>query len=394
MAIDNTQKKTLNNPSSDSSKNGAKGANKKLSAGGSKKNVLGKGLGALMAASAVKVDIEGRDPSEASNRKSFSFKPSNKAQKSVFKPGAGVPRPEDLQRSISREQAFIAKPLAETKKNEIAPAPEGGLVYLDLSRVVQNPKQPRKHFSEKELKELASSIRLSGVLQPIVVRRQAGVGGPLAKYEIIAGERRFRAATKVGITRIPALVRQMSDREVLEVSIVENVQRENLNPIEEAMAYSRLVAEFGSSQEEVASAVGKSRSAVANAMRLLKLNDEIQKMLLVGELSAGHAKALLMVESDAKRVALARAIVKETLSVRDTEQRASELNEGITVVASSAKAKKTKIEKDAATVSIEQRLRRTLGTKVKLQRKKNGSGELRISFFSDEELESIIEHIK
>jgi len=384
MAIENSKRKSTS----------TKGANVRVSpeSGKSgKKKVLGRGLSALMAASAVKVDvggdktssIAGSSSSVSSSKKSFSFKP-----------GAAIPRPEDLQRSISREQALIAGPKNASDTNEaLNAAPEGGLVYLDLSRVLPNPKQPRKHFAEAELKELAGSIRLSGVLQPIVVRRQAGVSGPLAKYEIIAGERRFRAASKVGITRIPALIRQMSDREVLEVSIVENVQRENLNPLEEALAYSRLIKEFGSSQEEVASAVGKSRSAVANALRILKLEDKIQQMLLKGELSAGHAKALLMVESSGKRAALARAVVKEKLSVRDTEQRASELNQGISVEVASRKAKAVKADKDAATVAIEQRLRRVLGTKVRLQRKKNGSGELRISFFSDEELENIIEQI-
>jgi ParB family chromosome partitioning protein len=375
MANENTERKS----------SAAKGANLPLSGdskSGGKKKVLGRGLNALMAASSVKVDFSGDKAENTGSRDSKPFS---------FKPGAAVPRPEELQRSISREQALSRPQFVETPAEEQVP-PEGGLVYLTLDRVVTNPKQPRKHFSESELKELADSIRLSGVLQPIVVRRQAGVGGPLAKYEIIAGERRFRAASKVGIQRIPALVRQMSDREVLEVSIVENVQREDLNPIEEAQAFSRLVEEFGASQEEVASAVGKSRSAVANTLRLLKLGKDLQQLLLEGALSAGHARAILVLDSEKSQQILAREIQKSNLSVRDAEKRASEmLAEG---TGKRAEASKKSQEADATVVAIEQKLRRLLGTKVKLNRNKAGRGELRISFFSDEELENIIERFE
>ena len=320
-----------------------KGANSMKKDTSGKKQVLGRGLSALMAASAVRVD----------------FRP-----KSSY---AAIPSPEALQKSISREQA-LSRP---------AGALDTGLLYLPIQSVVANPDQPRKDFSEEELQDLSNSIKKSGLLQPILVRKKGDF-----QYEIVAGERRYRAAKLAGISSIPALVRDLDERETLELSIVENVQRSDLNPIEEALAYQRLASEFTVSQEDIASAVGKSRSAIANSIRLLKLEQRIQDLIKKGELTSGHARAILMAENSEKAWELAQSILSNKLSVRQAEHNVSTLKSLI-------KSKKL----DAASGAIENRLRRALGTKVVLIRKKKGIGEIRLSFFSEDELQSIVEKI-
>lgn len=318
-----------------------KGANKKSSS-----NVLGRGLSALMSANAVQVDV----------------KP--KAYKSY---AASVPSPEALQKSISREQAYSFNKEQSTN----------GLMFLEVSNIKANPNQPRKEFSHQDLQELSDSIKKSGLLQPILVTQKSD-----QSYEIVAGERRFRASQLAGITEIPALVKELSDREILELSIVENVQRTDLNPIEEAIAYQRLADEFSASQEEIAKAVGKSRSTIANTIRLLKLDPKIQLMLKSGKISSGHARALLMAGDEAFE--LAEQIITNKLSVRDAESKAKENKDtGVKTV-----------EIDPVISEIENRLRRALGTKVTLSKKNSGSGELKISFFSNEELNSIVEKIE
>ncbi len=332
-----TKKLTTGKVSKKMKKTPTKGANKKSSS-----NVLGRGLSALMSANAVRVEP--------------------KAYKSY---AASVPSPEALQKSISREQAYSFNKEENTN----------GLMFLDVTDVKANPNQPRKEFSHQDLQELSDSIKKSGLLQPILVTKKAE-----NSYEIVAGERRFRASQLAGITKIPALIRELSDREILELSIVENVQRTDLNPVEEALAYQRLADEFSASQEEIAKAVGKSRSTIANTIRLLKLDPKIQLMLKSGKISSGHARALLMAGDEAFE--LAEQIITNKLSVRDAESKAS-----------SAKEVKAK-EADPITSAIENRLRRALGTKVTLSKKKNGAGELKISFFSNEELNSIVEKIE
>ena len=332
-----TKKLTTGKVSKKMKKTPTKGANKKSSS-----NVLGRGLSALMSANAVRVEP--------------------KAYKSY---AASVPSPEALQKSISREQAYSFNKEENTN----------GLMFLDVTDVKANPNQPRKEFSHQDLQELSDSIKKSGLLQPILVTKKAE-----DNYEIVAGERRFRASQLAGITKIPALIRELSDREILELSIVENVQRTDLNPVEEALAYQRLADEFSASQEEIAKAVGKSRSTIANTIRLLKLDPKIQLMLKSGKISSGHARALLMAGDEAFE--LAEQIITNKLSVRDAESKAS-----------SAKEVKAK-EADPITSAIENRLRRALGTKVTLSKKKNGAGELKISFFSNEELNSIVEKIE
>jgi ParB family chromosome partitioning protein len=274
---------------------------------------------------------------------------------------------------------------------EESASPEGGLVYLSLERVRRNPGQPRQHFSKEEIASLADSIRQSGLLQPIMVRRSVGEIGPLASYEIVAGERRWRAAREAGLSRIPALVRQLSDREALELGIIENVQRADLNPLEEAQAYDRLIREHGATQEQVAKTVGRDRSSIANALRLLKLDPAVLPQLIDGSITAGHGRALLMCKSPEAQRALANRIAAEGLNVREAERAASALDGA--VAKPKEKRERGNKSQSPTTLALEDRFRRALGTKVALTMEKSGEGELRISFFSEDELHNLIEKI-
>lgn len=244
-----------------------------------------------------------------------------------------------------------------------------------LKQIIPNRYQPRTNFVEDELEGLAQSIKEHGVLQPIVVRRKGdGV------YELIAGERRLRAATVAGLSTIPALVRNSNDEKSLALALVENIQRENLNPMEEAKAYSRLMGEFGLTQDLVASSVGKDRSSVANILRLLVLPKEVQHFIESGALSLGHAKVLAGVSSPSAQIQLAKRIVSEQLSVRQTEQLvAGQKSRG------SAKHPKTEPNKFH---DLEDQLRKHFGTKVRVKSGARG-GQLVIQYYSDEELDRI-----
>ena len=338
----------------------------------SRKNVLGRGLSALMSASAVEVE-----PSREPVDRLRNFRE--------------VPKSNGTAESTSALEKSEAVPAQE----EVAP--EGGLVYLSIERIRRNTDQPRQHFAQEDIDSLAESIKESGLLQPIIVRRRAGEVGPLASYEIVAGERRWRAAKSAGLNRIPALVRQLSDKETLELGIIENVQRADLNPLEEAHAYQRLIKEFGATQEEVAQSVSKDRTSIANALRLLKLAAPVQKMLLERGLSAGHARALLMCSSETEQVSLAERVLSEGLSVRQTER----LAKGEELLQSPAEGPVKKplprpvVEKvqSPSVRALEERFRRALGTKVSLRVEESGAGELRISFFSQDELDNVIEKL-
>jgi ParB family chromosome partitioning protein len=244
-----------------------------------------------------------------------------------------------------------------------------------LNQIIPNRYQPRTNFVEDELEGLAQSIKEHGVLQPIVVRRKGdGV------YELIAGERRLRAATIAGLSTIPALVRNSNDEKSLALALVENIQRENLNPMEEAKAYSRLMGEFGLTQDLVASSVGKDRSSIANILRLLGLPKEIQQFIESGALSLGHAKVLAGVSSPSAQIQLAKRIVSEQLSVRQTEQLVAGQKSG-----GSRKHPKTEPNKFH---HLEDQLRKYFGTKVQVRTGARG-GQLVIQYYSDEELDRV-----
>jgi len=242
---------------------------------------------------------------------------------------------------------------------------------ISIERIVPNPRQPRTLFTEEHLEDLTRSIREQGVLQPILVR--TGTNGT---YELIAGERRWRASQRAGKTEIPALVREFADEESLVVALVENVQRADLGPIEEARAFRALIAEFALTQEEVSDRVGKSRSAIANTLRLLNLPESTQTEITAGRISAGHARAILALESEQAREALTAEILRRNLSVRDTEK-----------AAKTARGTKTSQRRDPDVVRLEEDLSRTLGTKVGIQlRGDAGKGRVEIAFFSNDDL--------
>ena len=263
------------------------------------------------------------------------------------------------------------------------PAPEAGerVQRVALDRIRPCPLQPRKKFSEEALRELADSIREQGIVQPLIVRERNG------KFELIAGERRWRASQLVGLAEVPVIVREADDRAVLELALIENLQRENLNPLEEAQGYSQLIEQFELKQEEVAVKVGKSRTVVTNALRLLKLGPAIQEMIRDGLLSVGHAKVILGLANEKQQKMAAARILKEGLNVRQTEALVARLQTGGTAKAPGAA---TPLVHDANVTDVENRLRERFGTKVRLKYSQ-GKGSVEIAFFNDDDLERILQ---
>jgi ParB family chromosome partitioning protein len=265
------------------------------------------------------------------------------------------------------------------QKVESAPSAHaaGGPTQLPIDQIQPNPYQPRRTFNEASIEELARSVREHGIVQPLVVMR---VGD---KYKLIAGERRFRAAQKAGLATVPVVVKDaLKSADALQIALVENIQREDLNPIEEANAYHQLHDEFGMTQEEIARRVGKERSTVANVLRLLKLPASVKELLASGQLSMGHARALLSVDSAKKQEALAERVVKHNLNVRQTEMLAAE----------APKPEKKEKPKDVFTRDAEEKLQRALRTKVDIDRRRRG-GVIHIRFGSEDELIRVVEDL-
>ena len=291
---------------------------------------------------------------------------------------------ENREQNVSRETQNEIKELKDFEERDSEP------VTVRISEVEPNRQQPRKAFDEEKLEELSESIKTYGLLSPILVQKRDGY------YEIIAGERRWRAALKAGLKEIPVIIRDYSEKEILELSLIENIQREDLNPIEEAKAYKRLMDEFDMGQAEVAERVSKSRSAVANSVRLLKLGDPAQQMLVDGQISMGHARALLPLEDSDKQTELAQKIVDQALSVRDTEKIVKEILSGESGKETEAVKPREQEEDPGIAViykQIEERLQQTLHTKVSIQRKRNGHGKLQIEFYNNDDLDKIIDKL-
>lgn len=269
------------------------------------------------------------------------------------------------------------------KANSSSEKEKGQETLVKITMVEPNREQPRKTFDEEALNELAESIKQFGLLQPILVQDRKDY------YEIIAGERRWRAAKIAGLKEVPVIIKNLTEQEIVEISLIENIQRENLNPIEEALAYKKLLNEFHLKQEEVAERVSKSRTAVTNSMRLLKLAEEVQEMVVKEEITTGHARALLGIEDPEQQISTARKIVDEKLSVRDIEKLVKNMNKP-------AKEKKSSKEKsyDFIYQDIEEKLKLSLGTKVSIAAKENGSGKIEIEFYSGDDLERILEMLK
>ncbi len=259
-----------------------------------------------------------------------------------------------------------------------------GAVLMNINKVEPNRKQPRKSFEEEPLQELAESVKQYGVLQPLIVQKQDDY------YEIIAGERRWRAAKMAGLKEIPVIIRTLSEQERMEISLIENIQREDLNPIEEARAYKSLLEEFHLKQEEVADRVAKSRTAVTNAMRLLKLDERVQEMLIDGSLTTGHARALLAIEEKEKQFEIAQKIVNEKLTVRDVER--------LVKKQTSAKKKETQkpVNQELAAIyrNLEEQLKISLGTKVSINYRDAKKGKLEIEYYTPDELDRIVDLLR
>lgn len=267
-----------------------------------------------------------------------------------------------------------------TELNSKKVEPDKDVTFVKIGKVEPNREQPRKNFDEDALLELSESVKQYGVLQPLLVQDKKDY------YEIIAGERRWRAAKLAGLKEVPVIIKNLTDQEIVEISLIENIQRENLNPIEEALAYKRLLNEFNLKQDEVAERVSKSRTAVTNSMRLLKLDERVQQMVIDDLISTGHARALLAISDNEKQYSLAQQIFDEKLSVRETEKLVKKIQ--------NQKPEKTKQPVDD-TMSvfyedIEQKLKAIMGTKVAVHNKDNNKGKIEIEYYSTEELERIM----
>ena len=278
---------------------------------------------------------------------------------------------------IPNKKNDISDSKVEKQKEKENDSPKSGEIMVRINKVEPNREQPRKDFDEDALMELADSIRQFGILQPLLVQKKKNY------YEIIAGERRWRAAKLAGIKEVPIIVKDYTDQEIVEISLIENIQRENLNPIEEAMAFKRLLQEFKLKQDEVAERVSKSRTAVTNSMRLLKLSPRVQQMIIDDMISTGHARALLAIDDEEQQFILANKIFDEKLSVRETEKLVKALKNP------KKEVKKEKPEHTFIYENIEEQIKNIMGTKVSVNQKANGKGKIEIEYYSEEELERI-----
>lgn len=287
----------------------------------------------------------------------------------------------DVIRSTPKKKTEKKEVVKEVVKEVIkeVKVPVPGDTMMKISDIEPNREQPRKNFDKEALQELADSIKQFGIIQPIVVQKKDDY------YEIIAGERRWRAAKLAKLKEVPVIIKEYSNREVMEIALIENIQRKDLNPIEEALAYKSLIDEYSLKQEELANRVSKSRTAIANSMRLLKLTDSVQNMLINDEISMGHARALLTLEQEDLQIEAAKTIVSKGLSVRDTEK----------LVKSILNPKQVKLPIPSAEAAIydaiANKLREKMGTKVSINHKKNGKGKIEIEYYSQEELERLLE---
>lgn len=282
---------------------------------------------------------------------------------------------------IPEKKSIKSSQKSETSKSAEKQEPQNGELMMKINMVEPNRDQPRKNFEEDALLELADSIKQMGVLQPLLVRKRNDY------YEIIAGERRWRAAKIAGLKEVPVIIKDYTEQEIVEIGLIENIQRENLNPIEEAMAYKKLLEEFHLKQDEVAERVSKSRTAVTNSMRLLKLNEKVQQMIIDDMITTGHARALLAIDDQEQQYILANKIFDEKLSVRETEKLIKDIKN----------PKKPKIKKPVENAflydDLANKMKEVMGTKVNISAKGNGKGKIEIEYYSDKELERMFDMI-
>ena len=299
--------------------------------------------------------------------------------------GLGAIFGEDVVKESKEETEKKAKAKAEAKAAEEMDD-KGRILMLKLDLVQPNKEQPRKTFDEEKINELAESVKNYGVLQPLLVQKKGRF------YEIIAGERRWRAAKAAGLKEVPAVLKEYSKQEAMEISLIENVQRADLNPIEEALGYKQLIDEFGLTQEEIAVRVAKSRTVITNTMRLLKLDEQIQNMLVQGVITSGHARALLSLEDTQMQLKAAKEILDKKLSVRETERLVKRLQKE----ASGEKKEEKKKDETLALIyqDLEDRMKSVMGTKVSIHNKDKNKGRIEIEYYSEAELERIVEMIE
>lgn len=288
---------------------------------------------------------------------------------------------EEHVESSEAEHGSAAPGQEEAQKKE---ENKTGEIQLKITRIEPSQEQPRKDFNEEQMKELADSIRQYGILQPLLVQKKGDY------YEIIAGERRWRAAKMACLKEVPVVIREYNAQQAVEISLIENVQREDLNPIEEAMAYQRLMQEFHLTQEEIADRVSKNRTTITNSVRLLNLCEEVQKMLMSGQITSGHARALLGIEDGEVQLQIAQRIEKERLSVREVEKL-------VKAMGKEPRKKKENQQDEALELifrDLEDRMKSIMGTKVNISRKDKNKGRIEIEYYSESELERIVELIE
>ena len=290
--------------------------------------------------------------------------------------------------SLIAPKAADAKPVQAAPQEAAKPVSEhaADAVMMDINKVEPNRDQPRKKFDEDALNDLADSIKQFGVLQPLLVQERDDY------YEIIAGERRWRAAKKAGIKQLPVIIKKLTEQEIMEISLIENIQREDLNPIEEALAYKRLLTEFNLKQDEVADRVSKSRTTITNSMRLLKLSEKVQQMVIDDKLTTGHVRPLISVEDEEQQVMLAEKIFDEKLSVRDAERLVKNLQTEKKAKPDEKKALDPQLL--AVYQDLEEQMKRILGTKVSINHKDEKQGRLEIEYYSQDELDRIIDLLR
>ncbi len=274
------------------------------------------------------------------------------------------------------------KATSKAAKEKVMETSPTGETILKINEVEPNKKQPRKSFNEEALQELSDSIKQHGIVQPLVVAKQKDY------YEIIAGERRWRAAKIAGLKEVPVVIKDYSPQEIMEVALIENIQREDLNPVEEAKAYQNLIKEYNLKQEEVAERVSKSRSAITNSLRLLKLNDQVLDLLIDESISSGHARAMLALEEPDQQLSVAEKIIKEHLSVRETEKLVKSINQP------TKRTPKKALKNDFVYKDMEEQLKQKIGTKVKINRKSENKGKIEIEYYSQDDLEKIVAYFK
>ena len=282
--------------------------------------------------------------------------------------------PETIKTSQPEKERIVEKVVEKIVEKPVE-------LKVKISKVGPNKEQPRKQFDEDALVELSDSIRQFGIIQPLIVQEKNGF------YEIIAGERRWRAAKLAGLKEVPVIVKKYTDIEVVEISLIENIQRESLNPIEEAVAYKRLLEEFHLKQDEVAERVSKSRTTVTNSMRLLKLDERVQQMVIDDMLTTGHARALLGIEDPELQATTAARVFDEKLSVREVEKIVKDIQKGKT------EKKKETVVQDFISTDLEEKMKAVIGSKVSINQKPKGNGKIEIEYYSKDDLERIIDLI-